>query len=594
MARAASHVDVQLTLKGQDRASGAINRAGKSADRASSSFSKMGAAVARAGAVLGAVAAAGAVVKRLAEMATETERLRASMDSVFGADGLQVAIDTARAIGGVGVQSVAKLARTLDLAGIKGKLTVDQLKRITEVATKAGKSGDEALTAFAAAIEKGNTRSLLGIGIHLKATPVLDAYAKSIGKSASKLDAAESSQAVFNAAVKQLTGAAGAASGAHTKLDTALGRLDVGFTELRANISAGASGELADLVAGMSTAIEVAARYARVIMALVKAVRVHMFATFGAGITAIKAFSKAMDALARGDISGAKDSALKVFGDELGTVKDAWVDLIDEINAAASGKASKAVGAIGGFIGPRQVDAGTGKGKGRGKGKGKGRGKLPSMAIEQAEFEALARLTPEDEAARIETAKRIKIEEFDFAIFLLDREVAAHQRAVDEKLKIDKAAQTELDKWERKRQEGLDKWRSGLQAVGGAIVQVAQITGASAKQIAPIKLAMALGEAALLFMKSYPRDYVGMGTAVAGAAIAAAQFGAVMGSSSSPPNFTGSGGGGGGFRDVGSRGGGGGGRTVNVTFSQGVILGDEHTIARSIKGALTRIEATGY
>jgi hypothetical protein len=101
--------------------------------------------------------AIGAAAIKVTEWSIEIERLRAQMQFAF-AGGEAQAIATAQAIGGVAVESVVKLQTTLKASGAEGKITVEALQGIANAATAMGKTGDDALTAFADALRSGIDR----------------------------------------------------------------------------------------------------------------------------------------------------------------------------------------------------------------------------------------------------------------------------------------------------------------------------------------------------------------------------------------------------------------------------------------------------
>ncbi len=651
MATAASNVGVTITLSGQDQASGAINRVAKSSDSAAASFASLTRVAAGAAAAIAAVGAAAAAARGLSAMVAETERLRASMSAVFGENGLQVAIDTARAIGGVGAESVAKLARTLDLASVKGQLTVEQLQKVTAIATKAGKDGDAALTAFADAIAKGNTRSLQQVGIFINAGRVLDEYARSVGKTTTQLTAAEKSQAVFDAAVEKAESVTGAASEAYATQDEALARLDNALLELKARLAESA-GPVADIVNGIASAVEVTTRWTRVLLALAKVWQVQMERTFGLGLRMLHRLGQAL----KGDKS-IKRTMMDLFREDTKDAADAWRNLSSEIDKAVKGpinRAADALGAVGlslpggtkrrrrGGVSITAADLAGGPARFKTK-RRKRRSRVARDTFDPdavlAADEPDTELTAEDKLANLEArtkgaldvinAGRRKLAKMtaNERIVALQAEIsaaeAAHQKrqelmrafGMDERRVMEENARfaemvsekkvqlmkLENEQQQRNAQEAIaaaDNWIGRVNQVGGALQSLLADQKGMETERAAIELAMTLGEAARLAIRSYYEgDYAGIAFAAANAGIALAQFGKVAtagsgGASSFENQFGGNQSGGG---AVGSPGGAsGGGRNVTVVFGQGVILGDQHTVARSIKGALTRIEGTGY
>ena len=137
-------------------------------------------------------------------------------------------------------------------------------------------------------------------------------------------------------------------------------------------------------------------------------------------------------------------------------------------------------------------------------------------------------------------------------------------------------------------------------AIAGGVAGVAAAVGASAKAMAPIELAMALGRAASAYLAAQATlNPVGMASAIAAGAVAVAQFGAVMGGGGGGglSGLPGSTSGGGGFgsapstQGMGAASGPGG---ISVVFQQGVVLGTPAQIGKHIKQTLTAAHGTGY
>ena len=101
-------------------------------------------------------AAALLAAKKITDLTIETNRLAASADAAFGltgGQGLSQALDIAAQVGGVGAENITRLARTLRSVGLSANITNEQLQELTSRATTMGKTGDDALQAFAAAIQ---------------------------------------------------------------------------------------------------------------------------------------------------------------------------------------------------------------------------------------------------------------------------------------------------------------------------------------------------------------------------------------------------------------------------------------------------------
>jgi hypothetical protein len=162
--------------------------------------------------------AIGAAAIKVTEWSIEIERLRAQMQFAF-AGGEAQAIATAQAIGGVAVESVVKLQTTLKASGAEGKITVEALQGIANAATAMGKTGDDALTAFADALRTGSTESLKQVGVFVNNKLAIKAYADAVGKTPLELNAAERSQAVLNAVMAEVPNLVQAGTDAHARQD---------------------------------------------------------------------------------------------------------------------------------------------------------------------------------------------------------------------------------------------------------------------------------------------------------------------------------------------------------------------------------------
>ena len=274
MSRAASNVVVKFVLQGVDKVSAVMNGVASSTDKVTASVNRAGAASARAGAVfrsafsgdvVGSVqamssalgpsgmagaaavattgtvalgAAAVAAAYKFTQWSVEVERTRAALDSTFGqGQGVDKAIALANTIGGVGVESVTKLATTLKATGLSAQFSAEQLQELTARATTMGATGDEALTAFARAIQTGNTRALQQVGTFINAGRVLDEYAKSVGISTTELTQYERQSAVLAAVQADLNHQIGSTSTEFARQDAVLARLDVAWEALKFRVS---------------------------------------------------------------------------------------------------------------------------------------------------------------------------------------------------------------------------------------------------------------------------------------------------------------------------------------------------------------------
>ena len=209
----------------------------------------------------------GVAAFKFTEWSSEIERTRAALDNTFGGQGVEKAIAFAREIGGVGVDSVQKLATTLKASGINANITAKQMQELANRATQMGKSGDEALTAFAEAIQKGTTRSLAQVGVFVSMTKAQEDYLEGTGRSAESMSQLEKQQAVLNAVTRSLTASTGASSAMYSKQDNVLARLSIAWTELKFTISGYLAGPAAGLLENIASTIEMGSKLARVTLA---------------------------------------------------------------------------------------------------------------------------------------------------------------------------------------------------------------------------------------------------------------------------------------------------------------------------------------
>lgn len=287
MAIRAEKVTTTIVVKGQDRASKEVRKAGKSvdglskqADRAKRKFSDLRSGMQQAfsGDVLGAVqsfkgslggiggaggvatlaaggvaalgvAAAAAAVK-LTRALEEVERFRVQARAAF-AGGEEEALRFADTIGGVTVRSVVEFRSQLAASGVEANLTAQQLRNLTTIAANVGKTGDDALTALAQAIRTGNTRALNSVGVFINASRVQDEYAKRLGKTTTELTAQEKQAAVVAELQAKLTKDVEGANTVWARQDKALARLDNRWEELKLRLSKSVSPALVTVTEGV-------------------------------------------------------------------------------------------------------------------------------------------------------------------------------------------------------------------------------------------------------------------------------------------------------------------------------------------------------
>jgi len=278
MAIQAERVTTTIVVKGKDQASRNVRKAGKSVDRlrnqatqAQRKFSELGGGIRQAftgdalgamrsfsgalgglagpggiaaGAALGiagvGVAAAAAAVK-LTRMLEEVERFRVQARAAF-AGGEQAALAFANQVGGVTVNSVVEFRSQMRAAGVDGQFTAKQLQNLANTAARVGKTGDDALTALAQAIQNGNTRALKSVGVFINASRLQDEYARAVGKTTTQLTQQEKQQLVVDELQRRLAKDVAEATTVWARQDKALARLDNSFESIKLAFSDFASG----------------------------------------------------------------------------------------------------------------------------------------------------------------------------------------------------------------------------------------------------------------------------------------------------------------------------------------------------------------
>ena len=299
MAIRAEKVTTTIVVKGQDRASKEVRKAGKSvdglskqADRAKRKFSDLRSGMQQAfsGDVLGAVqsfkgalggiggaggvatlaaggvaalgVAAAASAVKLTRALEEVERFRVQARAAF-AGGEQEALRFADTIGGVTVRSVVEFRSQLAASGVEANLTAQQLQNLTAIAANVGKTGDDALTALAQAIRTGNTRALNSVGVFINASRVQDEYAKRLGKTTTELTAQEKQTAVVAELQAKLSKNVEAANTVWARQDKALAELDNRFEAVKlafSDFSSGAGVRIVEVLAKEAKGFEWATR----------------------------------------------------------------------------------------------------------------------------------------------------------------------------------------------------------------------------------------------------------------------------------------------------------------------------------------------
>jgi hypothetical protein len=338
-----SSISTTLTIKGKDEASaeidkstkaakglsGQLHAAGKEAGSLTGALQQIGsgdavgamrslsammgpgaglagAAALGAAGVAGVAVAIGAAAIKVTEWSIELERLRAQMQFAF-AGGEAEAFALADAVGGVAVESVIKLQTTLKASGAEGEINVAALQRITNAATVMGKTGDDALGAFADALRTGSTEALKSVGVFVNGKLAMKEYADAVGKVPLELTAAERSQAVLNATLAALPGVAQAGTNAYGAQDSALSELGNKTTALKLELSKLIEGPAREIVDSINAWIPPTELAARTFIFLAKVALAPLLVS----LETVGSAFKAAAAAARQDWATAAEEAVK-------------------------------------------------------------------------------------------------------------------------------------------------------------------------------------------------------------------------------------------------------------------------------------------
>ena len=346
MATASNNVQVKVTYQGVDNASRAsasatkgVEKFGQSADRAKKKVDNLRGGVGKlasgdllgglrqlreglggslaAKAAIGAAgvaalgAAAAVAVTKVAKLTIEFNRLSASADAAFGTtggEGFARALSLAEQVGGVGAENITKLAGTLKLAGVNANLTTAQLQELTGRATAAGKSGDEALQALARAIETGRGRALASVGTFVDTSAAIQRYAREAGITADQIDVVTQRQIALNEITKSLNQTQERAATVYDQQDRALASLGNATLRLKLIISDELGPSTASLVSDFAQFTQAAGTATRAVIALGRLGFAFLGQQIGLIIGPITTATKALRALATGDLAGAGDA----------------------------------------------------------------------------------------------------------------------------------------------------------------------------------------------------------------------------------------------------------------------------------------------
>jgi hypothetical protein len=351
VATASNNVQVKVTYQGVDNASRAsasatkgVEKFGQSADRAKKKVDSLRGGVSKlasgdilegvkqlreglggslaAKAAIGAAgvaalgAAAAVAVTKVAKLTVEFNRLSASADAAFGTtggEGFARALSLAEQVGGVGAENIVKLASTLKLAGVNATVTTEQLQELTNRATTAGVSGDEALKALNDALRTGSTEALSAAGTFVSGELAVANYARAIGVSAETLDLQTRRQVVADAVLRDLNATTQRATTAYSQQDNALSALGNATLRLKLIISDELGPSTASLVSDFAQFTQAAGTATRAVIALGRLGFAFLGQQIGLIIGPITTATTALRALATGDLAGAAD-AVRRFG----------------------------------------------------------------------------------------------------------------------------------------------------------------------------------------------------------------------------------------------------------------------------------------
>ncbi len=684
MTRAASNVSVKFTLKGEDKASAAINSAAQSTDRLRQSMGKAAetsssladslraafsgdirgsisgitsalggagggggfaaaAGMATVSTAAFAAAATGAAIKTL-EWATEVERVNTQLRRAFGS--AEDAIAFANAVGGVSAENVAKLRNAFEAANVKGEITVELLQKMTARASRFGRTGDEAVQAFTAALTSGETGQLRSIGLLVDGEQAVRQYAKAVGVGSDALDLNAKIQAIASETIDKANQVTDENSGALSRNEAALQRLN--NTVLRAKLLLAdlAGGPASDFLTKVLDLVDATIRWGKVIAALMKLVLSPFLKIIQAQVVALAGLKKVFDAFRESPAAAGK--ALREVGAELADVFNLVKDFqdigaefrkaMDPAADATSKAADSMVNALGRVnetagkvsAGLRQMSA-TAKKTVKPRARKRRRGPSEEQQI-QAAVGDLGELFAEEAApikalqaraaaqrdlmqAQIETAtnpaRKAELELQAIEIANAEKLAALRQQFKGDDAALAAATQAQALRVEASRTKVLGQLQTQQEqmaqadaqhaaaavdsafAIGKATAQGVASMVESERKRAGIMAIVATADAALAAVR---QDYAG---AIAGA-FAAASYARVAlsggGGASAGAGRFGAGGGTRAERETQQQGtqAAAGPRNVNITFGAGFVIGTAQQVGKSVGDAMKSLDGTGY
>jgi len=629
MVAGAAQVRTTIVVKGNDQASKVINKANGAVGKLSGKLkaaqgraSALGGAMrsAMSGDVSGAVSglstavaglgssaavaavgvgalgvAAGVAAVKFTAWSVEINRLKAGLDAALGENGVEKAIALSNALGGVSAEAVGKVATRLKLAGVNAEFTSEQLTELTQRATIAGKTGDEAMQALASAIEKGNTRALKMVGTFVNSSKVLDDYARSIGKTTTQLTSQEQQIAVVAALQKNLNKDIAQGNAEHDRQDKVLSRLDNTWLRFKVTLSDALGGPMAGISETVVIIADGMVRLTNVVINLVKVgfrplvtwIEAVTTAALGAGEVAIKLFEKDWAGAVSAATRASKLLGKTVIDDNVNAFLDLGEAVENVVNPALKETAATSLKIGGGllpqleqFLGAVDRVAGTKVAKRKTR-----TGKSPAALAREAEATALVESVNKEIAAE-EAAKQAKIANL---LEVADIQSQVSKQIHDDRMKEKVVAQQVAD---------ADKAASAARAQS-AFTTAAAIGKSAASQIeseqarAGVMALIAAAEAAWMFSHG---DFAG------GAFATWAALNYARAAFTTAPSVSGSGGaasGSTGTNDTGSPatagavGGGGGPTNININFQSGLVVGTAQKIGREAAMLINSINGTG-
>ena len=252
-----SSIQTKFILSASGNASKVFSETGHGAAGLSGAVALIQGPALAAAAAIGAVGAAAVALPAIVNQIADIERQRIQLVSGFGS--VDQAFRSAAEVGGVTVGAMAKLATALHSVGIEAMPNVGILRELTARATTFGKSGDDALTAFANAVKTGTSRQLAQVGTMVRAESAMADYAKSVGKTTVEMTAAERASALYAVVVADLGKTTTKSTDAFARADEASADFSNSVDRAKLAISQAFGSEAAKLLNQFTLSVRVAA-----------------------------------------------------------------------------------------------------------------------------------------------------------------------------------------------------------------------------------------------------------------------------------------------------------------------------------------------